>query len=306
MGVLRNFSIVAILLVLGIFLQSYISVQQITESMPEPSVIQAISAAISVFFSFLLYLIYRKQTQIKRVEQKPIIHANTFKAGNRDNIIVKLSNHGRGSATDIKGRVITKPIAVREPSEGERIIPFLKIPTDRFMIWCKNHLPYSSSIWLDEVSQDRTTNGESEWKRVHDCKLGPGEKEIPHKIKLSINTNLTLWPDKVSRFPNNVPILRDWNEEKKKNFSSALERISNNRSDNDEKIPLSESVDHYHIIATIEYKDPLGKTNSTCVFNYVVPAIENHTLEDSLEVGFPYEKYKRHKEMYLQNVDSSG
>lgn len=254
------------------------------------SQIQAVAAIISAIFSALIYLVYREQVKLKKLEQRPIIAAKEYKTHDTDSIAVRLKNYGQGSATQIQVRTIVAPI-------DTRVTDTLR---DRVIIWVKNLFPRSGSSYpviRPITDNEGESNGDdsSTWEHPYGARIAPSESGV-YQIELSLKTNPNLWPDWVSRRWQNLrPWLPGTNNDRNphiKTFGAAFEDLRRNASD-------------YRLRVVVRPTTEFGKEKQETVFDYVIPAEDELTLKKALENGMAYERFRNNRRLYDARTDDA-
>lgn len=248
-----------------------------------PSQVEALAALISVVLTALIILVYREQVKLKKLEQRPIIAATSYKEYGTDFIAVKLKNYGQGSATEIEVRTIVSPIDTRE----------ITSPRDRFVTWLKDRIPKSASFYPD--IQPMADNGDSEseeWQQPIGARIAPSESG-QYVIEISMKTNPNWWPDALSR---RWQQLRPWLPgTNNRTHPNVLSFMAANED-------LQEHVDDYRLRVIVRPTTEFGKEKSEIVFDYVIPAVEGLPIEDALEYGMPYKEFRANRTAYAEQT----
>lgn len=250
-----------------------------------PSELEALAALLSVVLTTLIIIVYREQVKVKKLEQRPIIAAQAYKKHDVDSIAVRLKNYGHGSATQIQVRTIVAPVDAR----------VIDTWGDRLVVWCKDRIPTSSSAYPVIKSISANTESESDgdpdpdtWEQPYGARMAPSESG-QYRIELSLKTNPNLFPDSFSRQWHQ---LRPWlpgtvNQQNPyvKTFGAAIE-------------DLQDSAEHYRLRVLVRPANEFGAAEKETVFDYVIPANDGLTIQQALDIGMPYERFRNNREEY--------
>ncbi|TKX60441.1 hypothetical protein EXE48_12770 [Halorubrum sp. ASP1] len=271
------------------------------------------AAVISVVISGLLLQVYRNQNQLKKLEQRPIIHAEGFRVKQGNELLIDTENYGRGSATGMHVRTTLQPIDVRKPGSIR----------SRFVLWAKKRLPKQSSLTetrltSQQIQQNNEDEADHQWKEIYGTKLGPGEDK-KYVLELSLNTNPNIIPNGIykrwRRFLGWLPLCASGHGDDTYVFNSAVGILSRSGSapprdggddESDSTDPTEKivhGISHYRMRANLYYSDPTGSTHSERVFDYVFPAVDQTNLENAFETGRPYEEFIQSRETYHQSAN---
>jgi len=254
-----------------------------------PSELEALAALLSVVLTTLIAIVYREQVKLKKLEQRPIIAAQAYKKHDVDSIAVRLKNYGHGSATQIQVRTIVAPVDAR----------VIDTWGDRFVVWCKDRIPTSSSAYpvIKSISAntESKSDGDSDsdaWEQPYGARMAPSESG-QYRIELSLKINPNLFPDSFSRQWHQ---LRPWlprtvNQQNPyvKTFGAAIEDLQN-------------SAEHYRLRVLVQPANEFGAAEKGTVFDYMIPAIDGLTIQQALDIGVPYERFRNNREEYEAQV----
>ncbi|WP_336000194.1 hypothetical protein [Halorientalis halophila] len=250
-----------------------------------PSELEALAALLSVVLTTLIVLVYREQVKLKKLEQRPIIAAQAYKKHDVDSIAVQLKNYGHGSATQIQVRTIVAPVDAR----------VIDTWGDRLVVWGKNRIPTSSSAYPVikpiSVNNESEENGESDsdaWKQPYGARMAPSGSG-QYRVELSLKTNPNVFPDSFSRrwhqFRPWLPKTVNQQNPYVKTFGAAIE-------------DLQDSAEHYRLRVLVRPANEFGVAEKETVFDYVIPAVDGLTIEQALDIGMPYDRFRNNREEY--------
>jgi hypothetical protein len=248
----------------------------------------------SLLVSVFIYMVYRQQVALKRLELRPILHTNQYRIASgtselsNPGIVIKLSNHGDGSATTMTGKITISPVRIDGLDTKFGLLRF----------WLHQRLPRSASEWTRLTAPDDSDNNNGHtWEEIYGSKIGPRETEEYH-IPFKLNTNMNIWPDFLSQYRSQLTFWRTKNPHIY-GFTSAMTELTTSSKDGE----ANEAVEqHYRLKICIEHGNPAGYHGTEPVFDYIIPPRDDQTLEEALNAGRPYEEFRDNPAGYLDDV----
>ena len=249
---------------------------------------QLIGASFSIFLTYGLVILYRQQAQLQsnqedlmKNEHKPkveLVNASTPENYKGD-LRVKLSNSGKGTATNLKARI---DIDVKSDIDVKLMPKWQKLTRD-----------------LDHNQSNSSTDKERIFYSSGEY-LSPEEGEI------------------IFRYPNDIDA-RQLNGGKKTvdNASSSTihyyyARVNNDEldlsppggSDARDVVHNSIDFDRIRLKCLISYNDIDGEAYQREIIDYLIPVIHGENKEVLFELGMPYEEFtKRQQQEIFQRVN---